>query len=446
MKMKMNFSATGLWAFWNPIKRTRGTRVHRSFLAFAVWLMLAAFPAHAVNLLVNPSFEIPPSGHLAYPPAYNGWTYFSPPVPPGYFGDYWIVGGNDSGDGIYPHSGNEIWKEWPVIGDPSTTNNVAGIYETFNSAPGNTYQASGWFNSYQGAPNSYLWLQVEFLDSSSNMLALYKSGNFTPTTSLNTWTLASVTNVCDLTQPQNISPWFNTYAITGSVNQITAPAGTAFVRYRDCYFTAVGDGGSALFDDADLEQLSGPLPLVISNVYPQNMIFVPPNSGITFNVAPSGDVGSNAIHLVLNGTDVSSSLTFSNFNGSWYANYNGLQSNSIYNASIYVTGSAATANSHFETTWYGAQAPSYVWEAEDWDFTNGMYYDNPGLCNAPGGANCYFGVVGVSNVDEYVVGTPLVQYYRGAADGIGTQPSGDYSRPNLFAADRVDYCINPFNG
>ncbi|HUA64349.1 MAG TPA: hypothetical protein VME24_00775, partial [Alphaproteobacteria bacterium] len=289
-------------------------------------------------------------------------------------------------------------------------------------------------------------LQVEFLDSSSNMLALYKSGNFTPTTSLDTWTLASVTNVCDLTQPQNISPWFNTYAITGSVSQITAPAGTVFVRYRYCYFAAVGDGGSALFDDADLEQLSGPLPLVISNVYPQNLIMVPPGGGFSFNVAPSGDVGSNAIHLVLNGTDVSSSLTFSNFNGSWYANYNGLQSNSTYNASIYVTGSAAAASSYFETTWYGVQAPSYVWEAEDWDFTNGMYYDNPSLCNAPGGANCYFGVVGVSNVDEYVTGPPLVQYYRGATDGIGTQPSGDYSRPNLYAADRVDYCINPFIG
>ncbi|HUA39486.1 MAG TPA: hypothetical protein VMA35_13925, partial [Candidatus Sulfopaludibacter sp.] len=155
MKKQMNDLPSRTPMFWTPGKRIGFTILPYSCMVLAVGLILAASPARAVNLLVNPSFEIAPSGHLAYPPAYNGWTYFSPPVPPGYFGDYWIVGGNDSNDGIYPHSGNEIWKEWPVIGDPSTTNNVAGIYETFNSAPGNTYQASGWFNSYQGAPNSY---------------------------------------------------------------------------------------------------------------------------------------------------------------------------------------------------------------------------------------------------------------------------------------------------
>jgi len=447
MKNKINDLATGIRVLRNPNKRAKLTTLHHLLLASTSALVLAALPAQAVNILVNPSFETPPYGHLSYPPAYNGWTYFSPPEPLGYFGDYWVVTGNDGGNGIYPHSGNYIWKEWYALSSRAT-NNVGGIYQTFNSAPGNTYQASGWFNIYSGdaaGPNGYIWLQVEFLDSSSNLLALYKSANFSSSVGENTWFQYQATNACDITSPVSLgNPWFNTYAITGAVSVITAPASTALVRYRYCYYAVAGDTGSSFLDDADLEQLSGPIPLVISNLYPQNMIFAPPSSGFTFNVTPSGAVNTNAIHLVLNGTDVSSSLTFSNFNGSWYATYNGLQSNSTYNASIYVTGSPATDNTHFETTWYGASAPTYVWEAEDWDFSNGMYIDFPALCNSCCESNCYFGVYGYQNVDENNATIGPYHFYR-ASDNEGTAPSGDYTRPNLYSAARTDYCINPFN-
>jgi len=424
----------------NRNEKTKCTSLIFPLLALAAGLVLAANPAQAVNILGNPSFEAN-NGHVV--PA--GWTIFAPPNAQSTY--YWVVNGNDSGDGIYPHSGNFIWKEWfALTGDPS--NNVAGIYQTFNSAPGSTYQASGWFNSYQAVQNGYVWLQVEFLDSSSNMLALYKSANFTPSANLDTWLQYQVTNVCDLTQTNVISPWFNTYATTGSVSTLVAPAGTSLVRYRYCYYAVAGDGGSALFDDADLEQLSGPLPLVISNIYPQNMIFVPPSSNFTFNVSsPNGStINTNAIHLVLNGNDVSSGLTFSGSNSNWKATYSGLQSNTAYNASITVTSNAASANTHFETTWYGVTAYTYLWEAEDFDFNSGMYIDNPVLCNTCCETNCYFGKVGVQNVDENSSSPPTALFYRGAADGIGTQPSGDYSRPNLSAAGRIDYCINPFIG
>ena len=61
----------------------------------------------------------------------------------------------------------------------------------------------------------------------------------------------------------------------------------------------------------------------------------------------------------------------------------------------------ATANSYFETTWVGVPPVLYLWEAEDFDFTNGMYYDFPALCTAGGTPNCYFGTVGVEGVDEH---------------------------------------------
>lgn len=421
---------------------------------FAMGFMLAAGPAQAVNLLQNPGFEADGYNHTVP----TGWSRFAPPTAQS-FGNYWNeVSGNLNGNMVTAHSGSCFWKQWGAC--YNGTNNVAGIYQTFSSVAGSTYQANGWLFINSGdqlGADCYVWLQVEFLGSSSNLLALYKSDNFNANAGVNTWIQYAVTNACDVTQPVSVGdPFFHTYAITGAVSQLTAPAGTAQVLFRFCYLQSGSEGGSCYLDDADLEQVSGPIPPIISSLNPQNEIFVPPGSGISFNVSsPSGHIiNTNAVHLVSNGVDVSKSLTFTGNNASNTSSnlnvfFNGLQSNTAYNVSITVTdllGFAASVNTYFETTWLGVQAPTYLWEAEDWDFNSGMYYDNPGLCNAPGGANCYFGVVGVQFTDEYSTAPPPDQFYRGAADGIGTKPSGDYSRPNLFAAGRTDYAINPFIG
>ncbi len=415
--------------------------------------MLVALPVRAFNLLVNPSFEVSPTGHNSLTNVATGWTYFSPPTPAGYFGDYWVQStGVLNGVTVFAHSGNFFWKEWFVY---QSTNNVAGIYQTFSSSSGSTYQASGWLFINSGdvpaTSNTVIWLQVEFLDSSSNLLALYKSANFSINAGLNTWIQYQVTNLCDLTQPVATGdPFFNTYAITGAVNQIVAPVATASVRYRYCYLAYVGAGGSSYLDDADLEQLTGPIPPIISSLNPQNEIFVPPASGITFNVSsPSGhNINTNSIRLILNGTDVSSGLAFSGTNYNWNVTYSALQSNTTYNVSITATDSfnfAVSANTYFQTTWVGVPAYTYLWEAEDWDFSSN-YLDTPDLCNTSGQPNCYFGKFGVQNVDEFSTSVPPTQFYRDPSDGIGTIPSGDYSRPNQVAANRFDYRIDPFNG
>lgn len=430
------------------------TRFVFHFVALTALLALAAGPAEAANILVNPSFETPPHGHVypTNPPVAFGWTRFAPPTAQA-FGNYWVD------NAVAAHTGTYYWKEWGAC--YNGTNNVAGLYQTISSSPGSTYQASGWLYINSGdqlGADCYTWLQVEFLDSSSNLLALYKSANFNANAGLDTWINYSVTNACDITAPVSVGdPFFTTYSITGAVSQLVAPASTALVRFRYCYLQSGSEGGSSLMDDADLEQLTGPIPPVISNLYPQQMIFVPPSSGISFNVSsPSGHViGTNAVHLVLNGQDVSHSLTFTGTNANNTSTnlnvfYNGLQSNLTYNVSITVTdsfGFTASVNTSFETTWRGVQAPTYVWEAEDWDFTNGMYYDTPDLCNSPGGNNCYFGVVGTQGIDEFTSvyqSGPNYHVYR-PADLEGTALSEDYTRPNLAAAGREDYCINPFN-
>src|SRR5208282_3318817 len=427
-------------------ERTQHTTSIFPLLALAAGLVLAAGQAQAQNLLVNPGFEANSGQNIP-----TGWTYFAPPSTTGK--DYWIVATNDGCMPYFPaHSGSLNWKEWWANGIPT---NVAGIYQTFGSAPGSIYQASGWLGSKScdgGGLGSgdFTWIQVEFLDASTNVLALYKSALFSASVGLDTWFQYQVTNACDLTQPVSTGdPNFTTYAETGSVSQLVAPSGTAAVRYRYCVLYAVNQG-STYFDDAVLDQVSGPVAPVINNLFPQgNMIFVNPTNGVSFNVSsPSGfTINNSGIHLTLNGTDVSGSLAISGSASSKNVAYNGLQSNSTYTVSISVTDASnltVSASTYFETMWYSIQPVTYLWEAEDWDFSSGMYIDNPLLCNACCETNCYFGQVGVQGVDENNASGDSGPYRPG--DAMGQAPSGDYLRPNLFAADRVDYCINPFIG
>ena len=116
----------------------------------------------------------------------------------------------------------------PVIFHPPT-NNVAGIYQEFASAPNDVYQASGWFYSSSkdggglGA-GGYAWVDVSFLDSGGNVLALYTSGDFSATVGLDGWFQYSVTNALNLASPISTGdPYFTNYSVTGTVTQMVAP-------------------------------------------------------------------------------------------------------------------------------------------------------------------------------------------------------------------------------
>lgn len=350
------------------------------------------------------------------------------------------------------HSGNFYFKEWGA--SYNGTNNVAGIYQDLSCAPGSVYQANGWFYTSAGdmmGADNYEWIEVSFLGASSNTLALYKSANFSASVGTDGWFQYQVTNACNPAQPVSLGdPFFTTYAVTGSVTQLVAPPGTTTVRFRFAYFQSAIEGGSGYFDDAVLNQISGSSPPVITSFFPQNMIFVNPSDGVSFNVSsPSGNtINHSGVHLVLNGTDVSGSLAFSSSGSNTNVTYHGLQSNLVYNASITVTDAAnftASANSYFETTWVGVPPVIYSWEAEDFDFSSGMYINNPSLCSASGNASCYFGKVGVEGVDEHLTGTTPNHFYR-AGDAIGIVPSGDYARRDHYLAGVLDYRIDPFNG
>jgi hypothetical protein len=415
-------------------------------LVFAIALSPAL--TRASNLILNPSFEVNQGQTIP-----TSWTYFTAPNVPASTKDYWIV--NPAVDSCSPHfpaqSGTYVWKQWFIH---NGTNNVAGLYQNFGSSPGSIYQASGWFATKScdllGA-DCALWAQVEFLDANTNLVALYKSDNFTAAVGTDTFFQYQVTNVCDLTQPVSVGdPYFTSYAVTGSVSQLVAPSGTVTVRYRFCYLTSGNEGGSVAFDGAVLNQVSGPVPPAISNLFPDNAIFVNPNDGLSFTVtSPSGfTINNSAIRLTLNGSNVSSGLSISGSASSKNVSYHGFLSNMTYTASITATDSASftvSANTYFETTWVGIPPLVYLWEAEDWDFTNGMYINNPALCSTPGNPNCYFGKVGVAEVDEHNASSPAGKLYR-PDDLMGTIGSGDYTRKDHWLAGAQDYRIDPFNG
>src|ERR1017187_5176483 len=213
----------------------------------------------AGNLLVNPGFETPPDGQVVA----AGWTYFAPPTLGAGIQDYWIVtqtGANASAQ-VPPHSGTYFWKEWGALYASPPTNNVAGIYQTFSSAQGNIYQASGWFATSAAdmlGTNCATWIEVSFLGATNNVLALYKSSNFSSSAGLNSWFNYPVTNVCNLSSPISTGdPYFPTYTVTGSASQLVAPPGTTAVTYRYAYLQAGVNGGSAYLDDALLNQING---------------------------------------------------------------------------------------------------------------------------------------------------------------------------------------------
>jgi len=98
----------------------------------------------------------------------------------------------------------------------------------------------------------------------------------------------------------------------------------------------------------------------------------------------------------VNGVNVSPSLAISGTASNKTVSYHGLQSNTVYAASITVTDAfnlTATANTYFETTWSCATGAVCL-GGGGLRFLRRMYYKQPTLCNSIGTPNCYFGTVG----------------------------------------------------
>ena len=104
------------------------------------------------------------------------------------------------------------------------------------------------------------------------------------------------------------------------------------------------------------------------------MLFQPTNT-LVFTASSGAGISTNSIAVIVNGINVSNLLAFSGSSVSWNVSYPHLTNNNTYAVVIKVTdvnGNSASSTLNIDT-----YAPSFTWEAEDFDFSVGQYIDNP---------------------------------------------------------------------
>lgn len=370
------------------------------------------------NILVNNSFES--KGF--------GWTLVHP---------------QGAGGAVFestgPTNGSFIFKCWGT-GNPT---NIQSIVQTRSVTPGYSYNAGGDArNGYQrndtiSSPSQF-WLQVDFLDASSNVLTSYESARLGSTA--NSYYMSR----CDITNQVNPT----TRALIGNVTNMVAPTGAASVRFSGIYSQNTSGGGSVQFDNMFLVQNSGAIPPMVENVIPDgSMLLNDASDGMRFNATSSvTNIDASGVQLILNGVDVSSGLTIS---GSGSNNlsvvYSELQPNVQYTAVLNVTDEAGATSSttvNFDTYSIG----NVRWEGEDYDYGGGQYINNPEpLAMATGS---YQNLAGVQGVDYYESGPWGGDSTLRESYGVGPGITGCADTARYYDVDAgvSDYCIGWFNG
>ena len=201
-------------------------------------------------------------------------------------------------------------------------------------------------------------------------------------------------------------------------------------------FDGAGDNiNFILLMPADLS--SNPPPYV-SGFTPDGTGIFQPSNMVTFVVNSSVGIAQGNVALNLNGVNVSG-LTFSGSSTAWNVS-TPVKVNGVYTAIITLTDTAGTTRTTniFNTL----SASNYQWEAEDYDYTNGLFFDNPQV-------DAYFGLSGVSGTDYYESdlagpGRSSATPYRPAnGSNIPDATAGDQARAQ-FTAGKTDYNIGSF--
>lgn len=109
-----------------------------------------------------------------------------------------------------------------------------------------------------------------------------------------------------------------------------------------------------------------------------------------------------------------------------------LATNVVYTATITLTD--ANGSSTYTTIFGTFQSNNYTFEAEDWDYDNGKFFDNPQL-------NAYAGQSGVDGVDAHNTSGGSTAYRPSGAGDLGNEGNGDQKRAQYVSAGTNDYDI-----
>src|SRR5665213_562533 len=397
--------------------------------------------AHATNILVNPGFETTP--------IFGAWTAQTT--------EGWSINNSSpiSAGGLFRSGANGLWMQGLYLNGGAPVYYNMGAVQTFACSAGSTFSADAWFSQFTAGPAAIGgsvgastlfttdasgvedgWVEVQFLDSNNKILADYKSavlspidatlpgsagvqtinvnnlptttstlpgGGATPYTYL-TWLDCPVTNQFDVsTIGSNTDPAAESVTNTVSNGILTAPAGTAFVRYFVGIAQAQYEAGASYWDDCNLNQLSGPSPSVINSLTPNGLTFFYTNASLTFTVnsastggAPLPTNPTSGVKVVVNGIDQSANLQFGGTPTALTVTLPNLASNSLYQVGITIVNSAGlvtAANDNFDTL-----QPSIVVPFETYDYNGGQFIQNP-MPTTNASPSSYWGLAGTLGID-----------------------------------------------
>ncbi len=184
----------------------------------------------------------------------------------------------------------------------------------------------------------------------------------------------------------------------------------------------------------------------ISNVYPNGTTMFQATNKLAFTVSSSVGVSTGSIVVTTNGV-ATTNLVFSGSSLSWNVSFPNLLPNTPYVVAISVTdinGNVASASVSFDTF----SSSYYTWEAEDFDYNNGQFIDNPQT-------NAYLGFAAGTDVDTHQVNfnANAPYLYRtnslatpGLGNGMATEVNGDIQRSQYLGTGFVDYTMGYFSG
>jgi len=171
-----------------------------------------------------------------------------------------------------------------------------------------------------------------------------------------------------------------------------------------------------------------PVPFV-SNLSPDGSAMFQPATALSFTVNSAPGISTNNILVTLNGLKATH-LTFNGTPNTWSVTCP-VATNEVYTVVITLTDSYGTST---YTTLYGNFPSSYyTFEAEDWDYSGGQFYDNPQV-------DAYAGLSGIEGVDAHNTSTGS-QTYRPYAGGLCTETCGDQKRAQYVSASANDYDV-----
>lgn len=175
--------------------------------------------------------------------------------------------------------------------------------------------------------------------------------------------------------------------------------------------------------------------VTITNVYPDGSTMFQLNSNFSFTASASAGIDPSDITVQLAATNLAgvgsitnltagNGLTVTGSSTSWSVSTS-LTSNMVYTAFIQVTdGNGGSSSS---TTSFDTIIPAYTFEAEDFDYGGGLFFDNPQT-------NAYTLNDGVSGMD-FINNNPAAYAY--ARIGLSTETASD--TPRLTHAGFQDY-------